>query len=136
MKHYRRIIPMAVLIVLVTGLTACASTTSSQRTPIRPVGNCLDVRTSPEMYTPDNKTVIAKSGPNYFRIDLVNNCGMFNAATLQLKVADDKRSMQRMCGELGDEIINSDGLHCRVKDVTIIDKQEFNTLQAQSKARR
>lgn len=135
MNHYRQMIQMALLAVIVAASTACASDTHIQRDPLRPVSDCIDLSSNPEVYAPSNKTVIVKTGPKYYRVDLANNCGVLNAATLNFKAAADKRGMQRMCGELGDQIINADGMHCVVKNITMVNKKQFKELEAQSKAR-
>ncbi len=135
MSSVRRMIPMALMAAAVATQVACAADTRPAYQPIRPVTNCLDLSRSHEVYAPDNRTVIVKTGPNHYRIDLANDCGALNAATLTFRVAEDKRNIQRMCGELGDQIVNQDGQHCSVRKVTIIDKQQFKALEAQSKAR-
>lgn len=135
MNQFRQLIPMALLVAIVAATSACASNTSTVRDPIRPVSDCMNLGRNPEVYTPDNKTVAVKTGPKYYRVDLANNCGALNAATLDFKVASDKRGLRRMCGELGDQVINADGMHCNVKRVTVIDKQQFKQLEAQSRTR-
>lgn len=135
MKHYRQMIPTALLVAIIAVTSACASNTSVQRDPIRPVSDCMDLSRSHEVYTLSNKALIVKTGPKYYRVDLANDCGVLNSATLKFKVAEDKRDMQRMCGELGDQIISTNGMHCNVQRVTIIDKEQFKQLEEQSRAR-
>ncbi len=127
---------LAALTVLACAPAAAGTGTKTAYQPIRPVSNCMDLSRNPEIYTPSDKTVIVKTGPKYFRIDLDNNCGRLNAATLDFKIAADKRSSHRMCGELGDQVINADGLRCTVRRVTPIGPAEFKRLEAMSKARR
>ncbi|MGB8635596.1 MAG: hypothetical protein WCD36_09955 [Rhodanobacteraceae bacterium] len=135
MSIVSRMIPMALMAAALVAQAACAADTRPAYQPIRPVSNCLDLSHSPEVYAPSNKLVIVKTGPKYYRIDLANDCGTLNAGTLTFRVAQDKKNMQRMCGELGDQVVNQDGMRCDVSKVTILDEQQFKELEAQSKAR-
>lgn len=137
MNPYRSIIQTLLLAVVAVAPIACASNTAgTSHDPLRPVSECLDLSRNPELYTPDNKTVIAKTGPKFYRIDLVNDCGVLNPATLNFKIGAGNHSLHRMCGDLGDQVINADGMPCNVKGVTKIDQQQFRQLEAQAKARR
>lgn len=136
MNNLRQTIQIVVLAVVAAATAACASSTHSTRQPLRPMSACPSLNQSPEMYTPDNRTVVMKTGPSFYRVDLMNDCGRLNATTLRFKLASGTGSARRLCGDVGDELINSDGMHCTIKRVTPIDKQQFMALQEQSKARR
>lgn len=101
-----------------------------QYQPIRPVSDCLDASRSVELYAVDDRTLIAKQGRDkYYRIDLAHACPRVDIGFPQLKVADDKASMQRMCGEMGDKVITEDGMQCSVKGMAIIDEATYRKLQ-------
>lgn len=135
MDKSRRIIRLLPLAAVACMLAACATDSQSTRQPLRPVSACPDLNHSPEMYTPDDKTVVMKSGPNYYRVDLMNKCGRLSGSTISFKLAHGMSGARRLCGEVGDELINVDGMHCGIRSVTRINKQQFADLQAQSRAR-
>ena len=135
MTNCRSIARLTALAVIASGIAACATSSPSSRTPLRPVSACPDLNRTPEMYTPDNRTIIMKTGPSFYRVDLMNNCGQLNATTLNFKLANGMSGARRLCGDVGDEVVNVDGMHCAVRSVTRIDKKQFDALQAQSRAR-
>lgn len=135
MKHFGYLIPLAALAAATLAAPALGAETAKDHQTIHSVAECLDLSRSPALYAPDNKTLIAKTGPKHFRIDLANECGRLNPATLTIRPALDKRPYHRLCGEQGDRVINAEGMACKVAKVTRIDEHTFRQLEAQSKSR-
>ena len=104
-----------------------------KHSPIRPISKCLDLSRSIESYVIDDKTIIAASGPNYFRINLSAPCSHLGVGNLQLRTGND--SQRRMCGEIGDKVITRDGLHCQVQSLDILTRDQFKSMERAKRAK-
>ncbi len=113
---------------------AMASDSTSTGKAITPVSECLDLTHPSQIYAPDNKTVIVKTGPKYFRIDLKAECPRLGLGTPQLVPGNSNAGMRVMCGDVGDKVVNIDGLPCAVESMSRIDKDAFEKLEAKALA--
>lgn len=137
MKHQPRPTLHAVILAALLAVPALpAAGADPAVTPLRPVNRCLDMTRSRETYVPDERTIIVKTGPNHYRIHLAADCPGLNAGNLRFLLAPGERPLMRLCGDMGGKVLNSTGLACPISGMEVIDKELFDTLQAQSRERR
>ena len=98
--------------------------------PLRPVSACVDVTRVTEWYAPDDRTLIVRTGPKYFRIDLKSTCtNLLTGNDARLVTSGSPGLQQRMCGDLGEKVVTRDGLPCAVDTVTPINAETFKSLE-------
>lgn len=113
-----------------TSAPAPATDDTPKTAPLRPVSACVDVNRVTEWYVPDDRTLIVRTGPKFFRIDLRNACPRLRTGNDARLVASGSPGLQqRMCGDLGEKVVTSDGLPCKVDRVTPIDAETFKALE-------
>lgn len=120
---------------LVAAAAASAAHASGDRDtdkPLRPVSDCLDITRINELYVRNDRSLIVRSGPNHFMIDLKNDCPQLGIGGNPRLVAASAPVMQgRMCGDLGEKVVTISGVACAVRSVTPISEDMFKTTEHQ-----
>lgn len=100
-------------------------------TPLRPVSECLRPDRVNEWYVVDEKTVIARTGPDRYLIKLQAKCpqlGIGQSLRLRPNRANQAAGMGAMCGEAGETVASRDQPPCAVQSIAKIDKAQFDSL--------
>lgn len=111
--------------------------TAVQRTPIRPVSDCLRLDQINEWHIVDTRTAIVRAGPHRFRVGLASACPRLGLAPagLMFRPNPSTRAIggNTICGEVGETVRSRNQPPCAIKTMTPIGQGEFDRLAAQSK---
>lgn len=105
---------------------------AQERHPLRPVSECLRPDRLNQWYVLDNRTIIAKAGPDNYRISLTADCprlGIGQALTFRANASNRAVGWGAICGEAGETVRSRDQPPCAIQSVVKIDKQEFERLE-------
>lgn len=124
------------LLGALAALTGCAQTptTSDEAAklgtePLRPLSQCIDVEKVGEWYVVEPDTVILRTGPKYFRIDMQQTCpGLGLGGGLSFRINPANAMYRRLCGDTLDAIY-ARGIPCPIEKVTPISEQRFRELE-------
>jgi hypothetical protein len=100
-------------------------------TPLRPVSECLRPDRVNEWYVVDNKTVIARTGPDRYLIKLKAQCpqlGIGQSLRFRPNRGNQAAGKGALCGEAGETVASRDQPPCAVQSIAKIDKAQFDTL--------
>jgi hypothetical protein len=123
----------AVVALVAAGLFApsFAGEPAQSMRPLRPVSSCIDLHRIGEWYVIDDSTIIVRTGPKHYRVDLKNACprldvgGGLNLSTRSTYGGD----RRYVCGEITDRVTTVDGIPCAVKSVTPISGDTFKSME-------
>lgn len=134
MKHFSTVLMLAAS----AALAGCAQTetvseqtamASSANKPLRPISKCIDVERVGEWYVVEPKTVIVRTGPTYFRIDMSTTCtGLGYGGGLSFRINPANANLGRLCGDMLDAIYAYD-IPCPIDKVTPISEMRFRELE-------
>ena len=100
-------------------------------TPLRPVSECLRPDRVNEWYVVDERTVVARTGPDRYVVRLQARCpqlGIGQSLRFLPNRANLAAGMGAMCGEAGETVASRDQPPCAVQSIAKIDKAQFEQL--------
>ena len=128
----------AIALLLCLPATAVAALPhAAARQPVRPIGDCLRVDRVTEWHVVDARTVIVRTGPKRYRLDLAASCpwlGLGPAGLwLRPNASHQELGIPSLCGESGETIASSQQPPCAVRQLSVIDRASFDRLAAHAR---
>ena len=120
------------LLALIAAPLTSVAAQAPPRTPLKPIGQCMDPASIHEWYVIDARTMIVRNGPRRFLITTQHKCpnlGRYGDG-LHFKPSPDKQvTLMRICGEYGETVSSRYQPPCAVESVKRIDKAHFDKLK-------
>jgi hypothetical protein len=116
-------------------LKAAAEDETPGYTPLRPISECLRPDRINEWYVVDNRTVIARTGPDHYLVKLQAVCpqlGIGQSLRFRANRSNMAVGMGALCGEAGETVASRDQPPCGVQSITKMDKAQFEQLSAKA----
>lgn len=131
-----RLLVSILLLAALTALAGCAQnqtvgdrSASIGNQPLRPISKCIVVDRVGEWYVVDPKTVIVRTGPEYFRIDMEVSCPRLGYGPgIRFRLNPALANSGRLCGDML-EAIYADQIPCPIAGITPINEKRFRELE-------
>lgn len=125
----------AVVLAALPGMAASQTKPPAYK-PLRPVSECLRPDRINEWYVVDERTVIARTGPDRYLVKLQAKCphlGIGQSLRFRANRSNQAAGMGALCGEAGETVASRDQPPCAVQSIAKIDKDQFDKLGNHSK---
>ncbi|MBU6249050.1 MAG: hypothetical protein KGN77_14970 [Xanthomonadaceae bacterium] len=103
-------------------------------TPIRPVGNCLNINQINDWHIVDDHTATVRAGRMHYVVTLQASCPLLGQSPPGLLFRPNPSNLavgvHRICGEEGETVSVNRQPPCAIQSVRIVDKAEFDRLSA------